>query len=247
MREVREDDITVGADPEFFLAKDGKPISAHDMVPGDKHHPFPVVDGAIQADGVAVEFNITPCTTLQQFQARVDTVLEQIRFAVPDEYEFWFLPSVRFDPQYFDTVPDYVKELGCEPDYSPSGKPNPKPIPQGYNRTLRTGAGHMHFGWCNGASPFSEEHMTLCCSIAEALGKYYTKYIPRWDKDDLRSTLYGYNDCFRPKSYGIEYRRFSNAWLGRRDLWPWLFTNSRKIVAATLSGVEPQGLLEYPE
>lgn len=29
-------DFTIGVDPEFFLTLNGKPVSAHGLIPGDK-------------------------------------------------------------------------------------------------------------------------------------------------------------------------------------------------------------------
>ena len=32
-------DIWIGADPELFLAKEGIPVSAHELIPGSKKEP----------------------------------------------------------------------------------------------------------------------------------------------------------------------------------------------------------------
>jgi len=52
--------ILVGCDPELFVKKDGVLVSAHGLVQGSKEHPFRVSKGAVQVDGMALEFNIDP-------------------------------------------------------------------------------------------------------------------------------------------------------------------------------------------
>ena len=56
--------ILVGCDPEVFVAKGGKFISAHGMIPGTKKAPHKVERGAVQVDGMALEFNIDPAASL---------------------------------------------------------------------------------------------------------------------------------------------------------------------------------------
>mgnify|MGYP001584855390 CR=1 FL=1 len=65
-------EVTIGTDPEFFLEKDGKPVSAHDLVPGTKHEPYPLgKSGAhVQADGTAVEINIKPAKNINGLHIR---------------------------------------------------------------------------------------------------------------------------------------------------------------------------------
>jgi hypothetical protein len=44
-----------------------------------------------------------------------------------------------------------------------------------------------------------------------------------YDKDTRRRGMYGNGGCFRPKSYGCEYRTLSNAWLNSRVTIEWVF------------------------
>ena len=52
--------ILIGADPELFVMKNGKFHSADDLIPGSKDEPYPVENGAVKVDGMALEFNIRP-------------------------------------------------------------------------------------------------------------------------------------------------------------------------------------------
>lgn len=220
-------DIKIGADPEFFLkTKDGTPISAHDLVPGNKQKPHKLIGGAVQADGTAVEFNIEPASNAQEFKNNIELVLAQIRAMIPNELEFSFTPAIRYEENYFDSLPEFSKELGCDPDFSAFFypiKPNPRPQPTGRNKTLRTGAGHIHVGFTEVDDPMDESHTWDCTAVCLAIDSWLGMFNYRWDDDEERSKLYGANCPFRPKKYGVEYRAPSNAWLNYPKLWPWLF------------------------
>lgn len=55
--------ITLGTDPELFLEKDNKIISAIGKIGGSKSEPQAISDNGhfIQEDNVAIEYNIPPC------------------------------------------------------------------------------------------------------------------------------------------------------------------------------------------
>lgn len=231
--------ITLGADPEFFLQKTSGKIpeyvSAHNLVPGSKKKPFPLKNGAVQVDGTAVEFNIDPAHTPEEFAGNIESVLTQIREMIPKEYKFIFSPSVEYPLNVFRKLPQRCLELGCDPDYNAyTAKENVPPKPIG---TMRTGAGHIHIGWGNGLDVKDRSHMWDCCEVTKHLDNVLWAISEHWDKDYLRSKMYGRKGSFRPKSYGVEYRVLSNAWLNYPDLWPILFTLTQKI----MNKLEEQG------
>ena len=104
--------IKIGADPELFVTKGGQFRSAHGLIPGTKEKPFPVENGAVQVDGMALEYNIDPATTADEFVLYNQSVLGQLKAMVPD-YEFAIVPSCRFNGNHFRVQPDEAKELGC--------------------------------------------------------------------------------------------------------------------------------------
>ena len=72
--------ITIGADPEIFVTnKDGRFRSAHGLVPGTKTEPFRVNNGAVQVDGMALEFNIDPVETEDDFVTNITSVMQQMQ------------------------------------------------------------------------------------------------------------------------------------------------------------------------
>ena len=67
-------EILVGCDPEVFVKKNNQFVSAHGLIRGDKKNPFPVKDGAVQVDGMALEFNINPAHSENEFVFSVQSV-----------------------------------------------------------------------------------------------------------------------------------------------------------------------------
>ncbi|CAN5950618.1 unnamed protein product [Sphagnum jensenii] len=126
--------ILLGADPELFMKNpnDGSFVSAHGLVPGTKHKPFKVPFGAVQIDGTALEFNIDPAGTVDEFVHNIQTVKQTISSYVPG-YNVVAEPVALYDKEYFDwEVPGTAKELGCDPDYNAwTLDINPRPDPAG--------------------------------------------------------------------------------------------------------------------
>lgn len=217
-------DLLIGADPEFFLARNGQPISAHDIVPGNKKRPYPLQRGAVQADGTACEFNIVPAISPEDFANNIQATLRDIRSMLSPDLTFEFKPSVIYPEAYFDALPNFSKELGCDPDYNAyTGNVNPRPTPPEAYKSMRTGAGHIHLGWTAGKDPLSRSHFWDCREVTKALDNWFFNIQSLWDKDPDRRKLYGARGAFRPKRYGCEYRVLSNAWLKYPRLWPWIF------------------------
>lgn len=217
--------ITIGADPELFLRDvfTGRFVSAETqdgpIIPGTKDKPFEVRGGAIQVDGVAAEFNINPSSDFKSYYKNLKNVVMELNKRVKSYNENLRLspvPTATFDKRYFDALPTHTKVLGCEPDFSAyTGAPNPRPHT---NEPFRTGSGHIHIGWTKGVDPTSEGHMLDCCLVAKQLDKYLHFASMTWDTDKKRQELYGKPGSFRPKSYGMEYRPLSNAWLKSPEL-----------------------------
>jgi len=208
-------EFLIGADPEFFIERNGTPVSAFGMVPGDKKNPLPVDKGAVQVDGMALEFNISPASTFEEFDNNLDTVLAALLEMVPG-YKMYEHPVAHFGKDYIDAQPEAAKILGCEPDFNAYTKePNPTP---NVDTPFRTASGHIHIGWTKDVDPYDPGHFEACCTLTKMLD--LTLGVPSliWDRDTERRKLYGKAGCFRPKSYGMEYRVLSNTWLTKKHL-----------------------------
>lgn len=228
--------ITIGCDPELFVTQDGKFRSAHGLIPGTKEEPFKVRNGAVQVDGMALEYNIDPVDNADDFVAYNQIVMAQMKEMVPG-YEFAIIPSCKFNGNHFRAQPDEAKELGCTPDYNAySMRANPRPDNK---TTMRTASGHIHIGGFPSDNPDGDEHMTRCATLIKQLDCYLGLTSLLWDKDTLRRKMYGAAGAFRPKPYGVEYRVLSNAWLLNENRMRFVFNQTVQAVNDLLKGIRP--------
>lgn len=239
----------IGADPEFFVQRYGKLVSAYGLVPGTKAAPHRVPRGAVQVDGMALEFNIDPATNFSDFEESMTSVMASILKMVPG-YEVFaepvppkpgYLPLAKsvadFGLEYIQSQPDEAKELGCMPDYNAYTKqPNPRPAAE---TPFRTASGHVHIGWTNEPVDINDEsHLEACRALTKALDLYLGTVSLLWDKEDRRRELYGAAGAFRPKPYGMEYRVLSNKWINNPTLRKLVFHNTLDAIKATFENEE---------
>ena len=223
-------EFVFGCDPEVFLVRDGKPISAHDLIPGSKANPCPVPLGMMQPDGLAAEFGIKPVKTIQGWRSRIKKVMGTVEETVGKHgAQLLIKPSIDFDQKYYDALPDTAKELGCDPDYNAyTGQTNPPPTTEG--KAFRSGGGHVHIGWTKDVDPKHPDHFEACVMLTKQLDLYLGVPSLVFDGDKRRRTLYGKAGAFRPKPYGMEYRTLSNAWLRDRSLMTFVFEQTEAAV-----------------
>lgn len=209
-------EATIGCDPEIFVAREGKYFSAHTLIPGTKQEPYPVNDGSVQVDGTALEIGITPSRNSTEFVNCINSVTSQLRSMLPADVELKYTPTAHFDADYFKTLPKKAVELGCEPDYNAwTMSMNPRP---GGKLPMRTASGHLHVGWTTDEDEFGVLHYEKCGEVVRELDYYLGIMSLDWDTDGERRGMYGQAGAFRPKSYGVEYRVLSNAWLQSDEL-----------------------------
>lgn len=216
--------ILVGADPELFVAKEGKLVSCHGLLPGTKEKPFPVKGGAVQVDGMAAEFNIDPAHDEEGFITNLNTVQEALRELLGG-HTIEAIPVAHFGLEYIQSQPLEARILGCEPDFNAwlDGKENPKP---NEDTPFRTASGHVHIGYKDGGLSLDEGVV-----VAKQMDFFLGLSSLFWDDDTQRRELYGKAGCFRPKPYGVEYRTLSNAWLKSEEI-------SRKVFRLVQTGMK---------
>ena len=221
--------ITIGCDPEFFVQNKGKFVCAHGLVAGTKHEPCPVNNGAVQVDGYALEFNINPARSPEEFSMYVEDVIGTLRRMVDKKYKFVLgCPTADFSPEYMAKQCAEANELGCDPDYNAwTGKKNIKP---NASLPMRTAAGHIHIGWEGDKD--AELQMAMVRQMDCFLGLPSLFY----DGDTRRREMYGKASCFRFKPYGVEYRTLSNAWLKSKELMEGVCRNAIIGAECLLSG-----------
>lgn len=227
--------ILVGADPEMFLRdpKTGMFTSAHGVIPGSKELPFKVDKGAVQVDGMAVEFNINPAEDEDAFVGNIQTVMQTLR-AMCSGFDVVAEPVADFPLEYIQSQPDEARELGCDPDYNAyTGMANVKP---NGNLPMRTASGHVHIGFEDGVDADTLDHDNNCRTVAQQMDFFLGLPSLFWDDDQRRRVMYGNPGCYRRKVYGVEYRTLSNAWLRSEELMRYVYKNVQKGMQALVEG-----------
>lgn len=208
-------EISLGCDPEIFLWKNGTFVSADGLFPGTKAEPHPLEKGAVQVDGLALEFNIEPAKTEEEFDRNIQTVLNQLGemvHKVDKDMHLVFRPIANFTSENWNKFSETSKVLGCDPDYNIKGDINPNPSEKLANTPIRTAAGHVHIGWTQGKERGDAMHFSDCCFISEQFHRAKI-FAPKIADEFTRLQYYGANGAFRPKPYGIELRSPSNVWV----------------------------------
>ena len=209
--------IMIGADPELFMKQNLEFVSAHGMVPGSKSEPFPVDNGAVQVDGMALEFNINPAKEEAEFVFNISSVFTDSTLTL-------------ILAQHLEAV-----ILGCDPDFNDWLGGEENPTPDG-DKPFRTGAGHIHIGWTDNEDIHDLMHVEACMSIVRQLDFYLGLPSLLFDGDPTRREMYGAAGCFRPKPYGVEYRVLSNRWLSTEELQRWVYSNTMKAIDSLQNG-----------
>ena len=238
--QVNGTEFLIGCDPEVFVVDaDGKPVSAHGMIPGTKDNPHAVEKGMVQVDGMALEFGIDPAATEDEFVENISTVMTQLSEMLPKGHSILIEPIVEFSKEIMEAQPEEALELGCEPDYNAyTLEENPKPNVDGL--LIRSAGGHVHVGWGTGFPTFSKEHIEACAAAVAEMDYYLGVASLGWDSNEKRRLLYGKAGAFRPKPYGFEYRTLSNQWLKSEFLVRKVFKNTIKSIESVM-GTSPRG------
>lgn len=209
--------LLIGADPEVFAYDKtrGQFISAHGLIPGTKAEPYKVNDGAVQVDGMALEFNIVPDSNIETVWQRIVHVRKTMEAMLPANIETKAEPSVTFVSEVFDQAPPHAKELGCEPDFSAYTFSHNVIDTSAKNSRHRTASGHIHLGWTSGVNPLSPEHIVKCGQMVQQLDSVVGAIcvLIEGTGGRRRRKLYGALGAFRPKPYGLEYRTPANNWI----------------------------------
>jgi hypothetical protein len=215
--------ILVGADPEVFVKnEDNKFISGYGMIPGTKHEPHVVDLGAVQVDGMALEFNITPAKDQEEFLKHINSVMARLESMIPEEYRLDIVPHADFGQEYINNQPIVAQLLGCEPDFDAYSGFENDPVYEVPG--LRTAAGHIHVGWTEKSSTEDVMHFNTGCMQAKNMDILLGLPSVLLDGDGTkRREMYGTAGAFRPKTYGMEYRVLSNFWLKSEELKKWVY------------------------
>lgn len=210
--------VTVGADPEILLVNSqGVPHGALQCSTGTKESPEECNKGAIQVDGMALEFNILPANNPNEFVENINTVLDECESRAADQSlritDSSILDYARYINEHGATEDELL--FGCDPDYNCyTGSENEMPDNDG-SITVRTAGGHVHVGfsyWDKESYKGIVPDLVRVCDLFLGINSVLT------DNGKERKQMYGKAGAYRVKSYGFEYRTLSNYWIFDEDL-----------------------------
>lgn len=211
--------FTRGTDPEFFLKKADKYISAIPFIEGTKYEPAPLPSGGtIQRDNVAMEFATDPAGSAEEFVDKIKRCLSDACKLIPEDCEIAVDPSADFEADQLDH-PEAL-EFGCDPDYNAwSIEENEKPWCG--DSGFRSCGAHIHVGGLDSKGrpmkglEFLQEFQGKIRMVRamDLLHGIISTVLDRGEASIKRRKLYGKAGAHRPTEYGVEYRVLSNYWM----------------------------------
>ena len=214
--------FTLGCDPELFLQDaQSNLVSAIGKIGGTKSNPRPISslgDGfAVQEDNVALEYNIPPAATEEQFT----TSIKQAVHELSQEISLYGLRFSQLSAAQFPVTElqdPAAQVFGCDPDYNAwTMRQNPRP--RAGDAALRSCGGHIHVG-------YKFKTKAEAARLIKFMDLHHGVVSVLVDHGELRKQLYGSAGACRFKPYGVEYRTLSNFWTLRDDTvrWAWRAT-----------------------
>jgi hypothetical protein len=227
--------ITIGADPELFAANKDGFVCAHGLIPGTKAQPKKVPDGAIQVDGMALEFNIDPVPydDYKAFQNKLDSVMGSLASFVKG-YHFLESVTIQMTKEYKESLPLEATQIGCNPDINAYTE-DLNEAPDEHN-LFRSAGGHIHVGGIFNESMSEVERFSRAVRLARLMDKHLGVYSLLWDKSVKRREIYGKAGACRFKPYGMEYRTLSNKWIFNKAITRFVFFQTKASVLALERG-----------
>jgi hypothetical protein len=218
--------LTIGSDPELFLQKGEKIVSAIGKVGGTKMDPKPLGNGFyVQEDNVLVEYNTPPCGNKESFVEAIAEGQRLVTELLPVGHTLVVKTSNHMDASQVRAKK--AKQFGCDPDFNAwSGELQIIDAPR---TNLRTAGGHVYVGYED-----STEELNI--KIAKALDIFLGLPSVALDPDADRRTLYGKAGSFRHKSFGLEYRTLSSFWIAKPELVSWVYEGVQKALKFTEEG-----------
>lgn len=216
--------LLIGADPEMFLVdRAGNFKSSIGLIGGSKEYPAPMGRPGffVQEDNVATEFNIPPAPTKEVFVESISWAVSTIQQRVNEIGLDIRITSSAFFAASELSTPE-ARVFGCTPDYDvyEGGMPNPRPT--NVDPTLRTCGGHVHIGYPEKDDDVFSRRLIRACDLFLGVPSVLV------DADMTRHNLYGKAGCYRPTSYGVEYRTLSNWWIVAREYAEWVYDQTRR-------------------
>jgi len=216
---ARKAEVTIGADPEFFLCDemDYEIITALDLVEGTKEKPLPL-DKSLEPgfnyhrDNVMIEVGIPPTSDVYKFADNIATAIQWANHRVHEASDedqslaiYRNASVMQFEEE--DLTDPRAREFGCEPDNDAYEGGAQRQAPDGIMGNWRTAGGHVHIGTDKGFN-CPEFIVALLCDAYIGIN-HPNDGVHKGEQPYMHYRRPG---LYRTKPYGIEYRTPSNYW-----------------------------------
>lgn len=207
---------TIGTDPELFLSKNGRYVSATEYTDGTKYVPeFLSSGGFVSYDNVALEFGVAPAITYDEFIWNIGATILDLKNYLPDDIKMNIVASAHFPRS--ELKHKEAKRFGCDPDMNAwTGLQNATPR-KAKRSTFRTCGGHVHIRHIpkSGSLGFLKHQLGKVNTVfaLDLTGGLVSTVLDSDPSAIERRSLYGKAGCYRSTDGGIEYRTLSNYWI----------------------------------
>lgn len=233
--------VTLGCDPEFFFASDGKVIGSEKVIPdmGLKYDPTkdrtgydgahttpPGSESHIVQDGVQAELNPRPNTCRANLGNEIGACFRKLWGEMQkngSKFNVDFRPIVNITQAEMDSLSEKSKVFGCAPSKNVNFSEKEAVIKVDPKKYLkRTAGGHIHLGWHAGYwggghdTPKMKKVLSnpdVIVPVLDLIVANTCVLVDRNPGNAERRKNYGRVGEFRLKEYGMEYRTLSNFWL----------------------------------
>lgn len=224
--------ILVGCDPELMIQnkKSGELVSAIGLVPGEKHEPHKLNNGACLADNVNLEFNTSPAKSAEDFCSIIKEVLKQSVVLVGEDNQLIVKASANFPASAL--MDPLASVFGCDPDFD-AWSVAVNIVPEGAaESSFRSAGGHIHIGYTEKTKELLEsfEGKLRVIKAMDAIVGIWSVVLDKDKTSPARRSLYGKAGCHRPKDYGVEYRSIGNFWVNSPELATLMFEMTNFVV-----------------
>lgn len=202
MAQNKNQQIMYGADPEFFLYKQGELISGAEAFP----NPIETDSGYIFNDGIVCEVNPIPSDSTIGLLRNLDNLFNIVRTY---GFELKFEPIVETNKFILERAAQFDRSIltfGCSPDINIYQEELHSYRGDASNIFYRFAGGHIHIG----VEGECEGKIELLKNVEARTGLAINSFANK-EGEKQRRNFYGRAGACRLKSYGIEWRTPSAA------------------------------------
>lgn len=234
MPQIREYTVTLGCDPELFIATSrGKIVEASQVIPpeGLSHGS----SAKVIIDGVQAEINPIYSTCRQSLSIYLGAGIKKLyeEALKNKDLKINWNSSLQMTQKELDAMSDRAKQFGCSPSMNAHTGKESIITAKADKYTYRGAGGHIHLGnndENNIVTKFLHNNPTLAVQLLDIIVGNTLVMLDRDPMQVERRKNYGRAGEYRLPKHGIEYRTPSNFWLRSYELFGLTFGLARLAV-----------------